>query len=118
MSDTTDSRLADVAKNSCVDGQFYRRCGIHLMINNNSRCCRVRGGSRGALLLVVGAEGPDHGLFEAIHEFHRGALNISLCLGGITAMGRRLLLRGLSGLVRINIHGNLGEENRRGRDRD
>jgi hypothetical protein len=61
------------------------------MIDNDS----WRGGSRrswarsgrGALLVVVGTKGPDHGLLEVVHEISRGTLNISFCLGDITAVG-------------------------------
>ena len=86
------------------------------MINDNSG---RRGGRRnrgGSWLLVTRTKGLDHGLLEVVHEVNRGALNISLCLGNITTVGRWRSLGGLGGLVRINIHGNLGEDDRRGRD--
>lgn len=88
MSDTTDSRLADVANNSCVNGELYRPWSIYLMIDNDSRRGRTRRSLRSALLLVVGTERPDHGVLEVVHEINRGALYISLCFGGITTVDR------------------------------
>jgi len=88
MPDTSDSRLADVAYDSCVNGQFYGSRGIHLMINNNPGRRGTRRSRHSALLLIVGTEGPDHGLLEVIHEVSRGALNVCLCFGSVTAVNR------------------------------
>lgn len=63
------------------------------MIDNDSwrrgtRRGGTRGSGRGALVLVVGTEGPDHGLLKVLHKVNGSALNIILCLGSITAMDR------------------------------
>lgn len=63
------------------------------MIDNDSwrggsRRGRTRRGGRSALLLVVGAESPDHSLLKVIHKVNGGTLNVILCLGNITTVGR------------------------------
>jgi hypothetical protein len=118
VSNSADGRVANVANNSRVNWQFHRSYGIHFMINNDSGRRGARRSRGRALLLVTWTEGLDHGLLEVIHEINRGALNISLCLGNIATVGRWRSLSGLGGLVRINVHGDLGENNGRGRNWD
>jgi hypothetical protein len=88
--DTADGRFADIANDSCVDGQFHRPWGGHLVIDNDSWRGRFRGSGarsgRSALLFVVGTEGPDHGLLKVIHEVNCSKLDITLCLGNITTV--------------------------------